>query len=154
MIALASYSLPSLPYVQFMSLCPAFSYSALPCLGTMKKWRRRVKKIPTLALHFQIASCAIGLLPFIMYTADLISVTESHGLSLSPQMYADDRQVYGSCRPAAVDALSSKISECVGAVASWMESNRLSLNCDKTEVVWYGADKSTTTPASVFSSVS
>jgi len=51
-------------------------------------------------------------------------------------MYADDTQMYGSCRPAAVDALSSKISECVGAVASWMQSNRLSLNCDKTEVVW------------------
>jgi len=45
--------------------------------------------------------------------------------------YADDTQVYGSCRPAAVDAISSKISECVGAVASFM-----SLNCDKTEVVW------------------
>jgi len=44
--------------------------------------------------------------------------------------------VYGSCRPAAIDAPSSKISECVGAVASWMQSNRLSLNCDKTEVVW------------------
>ena len=42
----------------------------------------------------------------------------------------------GSCHLATVDALSSKISECVGAVTSWMESNRLSLNCDKTEVVW------------------
>ena len=46
-------------------------------------------------------------------------------------MYANDTQVYGFGRPAAVDTLSSKISECVGAVASWMESNRLSMNCDK-----------------------
>jgi len=64
----------------------------------------------------------------------LISVIESHGLL--PHMYANDTQVYSFGRPAAVDALSSKISECVGAVASRMESNRLSLNCDKTEVVW------------------
>jgi len=46
------------------------------------------------------------------------------------------RVAYGSCRPVAVDALLSKMSECVGAVASWIESNRLSLNCDKTEVAW------------------
>jgi len=54
----------------------------------------------------------LGPILFIIYTVDLISVNESHGLS--PHMYADD----GSCCPAAVDALSSKISECVGAVAS------------------------------------
>jgi len=64
-----------------------------------------------------------------MYTADLVPVIESHGLS--PHMYADDTQVYGSRRPAAVDDFSSKISERVGAVSSWMQANRLSLNCDK-----------------------
>ena len=47
-------------------------------------------------------------------------------------MYADDTRVYGSCRPASVDDFSSRISECVGAVSSWMKSNRLSLNCSKT----------------------
>jgi len=52
---------------------------------------------------------------------------------------ADDTKVslLSSCCNAAIDALSSKISECVGAVTSWMESNRLSLNWDKTEVVWF-----------------
>jgi len=68
-----------------------------------------------------------------MYTADLISVIESHGLS--PDVYADDTQVSGSCRPAAVDDFSSEISDCVGDVSSWMKSNRLSLNCDKTELL-------------------
>jgi len=76
----------------------------------------------------------LGPILFIMYTADLVSVTESHGLS--PHMYADDIQVYGSCRPAAVDDFSLRISACVGAVSSWMKSNRLSLNCDKSEVLW------------------
>jgi len=65
---------------------------------------------------------------FIIYTADLVLLVESNGL------YADDTQVYGSCSPAPVDDFSSRISECVRAVLSWMKSNRLSLNCDKTEV--------------------
>ena len=64
-----------------------------------------------------------------------------------PHTYADDTQVYGSCRPVAVDALSSEI-----AIVSWMESNRLSLNCDKNGSRMV-CDKSTT-PASVVSSVS
>ena len=49
---------------------------------------------------------------FIMYTVDLVSVIESHGLS--PHMYADDTEVYGSCRPAAIDDFSLRISACVG----------------------------------------
>ena len=65
-------------------------------------------------------------------TADLISVIESHGPS--PDMHAHDTQVSGSCHPAAVDDFSSMISDCVGDVSSWMKSNRLSLNCNKT--VW------------------
>jgi len=51
-------------------------------------------------------------MPFIIYTADLVSVFESHDL------YADDTQVYGSCRPASVYEFSSRISKCVGAVLS------------------------------------
>ena len=41
-----------------------------------------------------------------------LAIVESHGL------YADDTQVYGSCRPASVYEFSSRISKCVGAVLS------------------------------------
>ena len=51
-------------------------------------------------------------------------------------LYADDIQVYGFCRPASVSELSASISECMAAVASWMRSNKLQLNADKTEVLW------------------
>jgi len=54
----------------------------------------------------------------------------------SPHLYADDTQVYGFCRPVAVRELSASISECTAAVASWVRSNRLKLNADKTEVLW------------------
>jgi len=47
---------------------------------------------------------------------------------LSPHLYADDVQVYGSCSPAAVDAFSTKISDCAEDIADWARSNRLTLN--------------------------
>jgi len=71
---------------------------------------------------------------FILYTADLVSLIEDNGFS--PHMYADDTQVYGSCRPDVIDSFSAKFSECIGVVSNWMRSNRLQLNSDKTEVLW------------------
>ena len=56
--------------------------------------------------------------------------------TLSPHLYADDTQVYGSCAPTAVALHASQISECVDAVAAWVKSNRLQLNPAKTEVLW------------------
>ena len=81
----------------------------------------------------------LGPVLFVLYTVDLISLIESH--SLSPHLYADDTQVYGFCSPAAADALSVTISGCSADVASWMRSNRLQLNSDKTEVVWCTTDR-------------
>ena len=78
----------------------------------------------------------LGPVLFVLYTVELISLIERHGLS--PHLYADDTHVYGSCPPAAVDvdALSSQVTECADDTATWMKSNRLQLNPDKTEVLW------------------
>ena len=57
----------------------------------------------------------LGPILFVLYTVDLLSVIESYGLS--PHMYADDTQVYGSCRPAAVTAFMSNMSGCVEATS-------------------------------------
>ena len=76
----------------------------------------------------------LGPILFVLYTADLISLVENSGLL--PHLYADDTQVYGSCRPSAIAAFSVKLSQCLDDVAMWMSSNRLQLNSDKTEVLW------------------
>ena len=79
----------------------------------------------------------LGPILFVLYTVDLLMVIESRGLS--PHMYADDTQVYGSCRPSAVTTFTTKVSECAEATTSWMRSNRLQPNPEKTEVLlFYG----------------
>jgi hypothetical protein len=58
-----------------------------------------------------------------------------HGLT--PHLYADDTQIYGSCRQSDVELFSRKVAACVAEVATWMRSNRLQLNVDKTELIWF-----------------
>ena len=69
-----------------------------------------------------------------MYTVDLPDIVAAHGLSC--HLYADDSQIYGSCRPDSTAALSAAVSACSTAIADWMGSNRLQLNADKTDVMW------------------
>ena len=76
----------------------------------------------------------LGPILFILYTADLMLLIEKHGLH--GHLYADDTQIYGSCLPDDVDNFGNRISACIDDVARWMQSNRLQLNTDKTEVLW------------------
>jgi Reverse transcriptase (RNA-dependent DNA polymerase) len=77
----------------------------------------------------------LGPILLILYTADLPAVIIAHGLSA--HLYADDSQIYGSCRPGLTSTLSSSISACTSDVAAWMRANRLQLNADKTDVMWW-----------------
>ena len=76
----------------------------------------------------------LGPILFLLYTAGLLRLVRGHGLN--PHLYADDTQIYGSCRPGAAAQLQSQASICIDDVAAWMRSNRLQLNTDKTEVIW------------------
>jgi hypothetical protein len=60
---------------------------------------------------------------------------------LSPHLYADDTQVYGTCRPGAAALLQNRVSACIADVADWMRSNRLQLNAAKTEVIWFASPR-------------
>jgi len=75
-----------------------------------------------------------GPILFIMYTADVIRIVERHGLGV--HQYADDTQVYASCRPDNSASLCHDLGECISSVASWMNANRFQLNAAKTELMW------------------
>ena len=70
--------------------------------------------------HVAPIPIVLGPILFVLYTADLVQLIETFGLS--PHLYADDTQVCGSCAPTAVALLASQISECVDAVAAWMQA--------------------------------
>lgn len=81
----------------------------------------------------------LGPILFLLYTADLLRLVERH--HLHAHLYADDTQVYGSCPPMETSQLQAQVSACIDEVASWMQSNRLQLNTDKTEVLWCASNR-------------
>jgi hypothetical protein len=65
-----------------------------------------------------------------------MKIAQSHGMQI--HAYADDLQTYVSCNAVNQQAAVSKILACVEDIGSWMSSNRLKLNADKTEFIWLG----------------
>ena len=83
-------------------------------------------------------SC-LGPLLFIIYTRKLFDIVERH----LPQVhcFADDTQLYVSFSPnqsAEVDAALKSMTDCISDVRSWMISDNLMLNDDKTEFLILG----------------
>ena len=77
--------------------------------------------------------CGVPIL-FILYTAELIVLIQQH--SFCPHLYADDTQISGRCRLSAIQDLQQRLSACIDEVHSWMQSNRLQLNTNKSELLW------------------
>jgi len=78
----------------------------------------------------------LGPLLFIVYTADLTTIAEKHGVSL--HAFADDTQLYLHCRRGDIASAATQLERCITDVGCWMSGNRLILNTDKTELLWVG----------------
>jgi len=75
----------------------------------------------------------LGPLLFVLYSADVIQIAAGHGVSI--HAYADDMQTYAAPDQQTV---TDRILACVADIDSWMSSNRLKMNAEKTEFIWLG----------------
>lgn len=79
----------------------------------------------------------LGPLLFLLYSADIIEIAVKHNIGV--HFYADDGQLYFSGKTGQADSMAQKVSDCVEEIDSWMASNRLKLNTEKTQVIWIGS---------------
>jgi len=117
--------------------------SSYQIVGSVQKWFQSYlsNRLHNVRVGFSssspgsmVSGSVLGAILFLLYCGDLQLIIESHGLC--PHLYADDSQIYGSCRLSAYPELQPRISTCIDHVAEWMRSNRLQLNAAKTEIIW------------------
>lgn len=75
----------------------------------------------------------LGPLLYTLYTVPLSCIIKKHNLMY--HFYADDSQLYLSIKPSNINDLVFSLEKCISEVKDWMNTNKLKLNDEKTEVV-------------------
>ena len=75
----------------------------------------------------------LGPVLFTMYMKPLSEIFDKNEMFF--HCYADDTQMYRFDVPSNIPSLIASVEDCFGEVKSWMESNKMKLNDDKTEVM-------------------
>ena len=76
----------------------------------------------------------IGPLMYILYTADLESLIEKHGVRM--HLYADDTQLYDHSNMNNLHQSIATLEACLEDIVQWSSQRRLKLNPTKTELIW------------------
>ena len=79
----------------------------------------------------------LGPILFLLYCADIVNIAERCGVSV--HSYADDTQLYVHCKATDCSVEARRLTTCIEQLNSWMISNRLKLNADKTQFLWCGS---------------
>jgi hypothetical protein len=79
----------------------------------------------------------LGPLLFLLYTAELLDIIGREGMRA--HSYADDTQVHVSTGAADAKTVVQRFIGCAEKIESWMSSNRLKMNAEKTQVIWIGS---------------
>ena len=90
----------------------------------------------------------LGPLFFTLYTTPLSSLVSGH--SIPHHLYADDNQLYVSFSSGDSAAALSGLQSCLASVQSWMSTNKLKLNPDKTEFLLIGNERQRSKYLSMF----
>jgi hypothetical protein len=78
----------------------------------------------------------LGPVLYNMYTAPLHHIIARH--NLLAHYYADDTQIYLSCKPADLAQSIQRMEACLADLLRWLLNNNLSLNASKSELLLFG----------------
>ena len=90
----------------------------------------------------------ISPLLFTLYTTPLSSMISGH--TIPHHLYADDSQVYVSFASGDSAAALNGLQSCLASLHSWMSTNKLKLNPDKTEFLLIGNERQRSKYLSIF----
>ena len=100
-------------------------------------------------LSFEVTQGSVlGPLFFTLYTTPLSSLVSGH--AIPHHLYADDSQLYVSFSSGDSAAALNGLQSCLASVQSWMSTNKLKLNPDKTEFLLIGNERQRSKYISMF----